>query len=77
MSGSQEFFGAIVSIGTAIVGVAIISTLVSKNSQTPQVLSAAGNAFSGALSVAVSPVTGGVANLGQSLSIGGLSNEFN
>jgi hypothetical protein len=40
------------------VGVAIIAVLVSRNAQTPQVIGAAGQAFAGALGVAVSPVTG-------------------
>jgi len=47
----------VVTIATAIVGVAILSVLVSKNSQTPQVLGAAGSAFSNALSAANAPVT--------------------
>jgi hypothetical protein len=48
----------IVTIATAIIGVAILAVLVSKNSNTTGVISAAGSAFSGALAVAVSPVTG-------------------
>ncbi len=47
-----------VTIGTAIVGVAILAVIVSRNSQTPEVLSAAGSAFSNAIGAAVSPVTG-------------------
>lgn len=50
---------AIVSIATAIVGVAILAVLVSKNSNTSSVITSAGNAFSGALSVATGPVMGG------------------
>ncbi len=50
---------AAVTILTAVVGVAILSVLVSKNAQTPQVLSSFGQAFSGILGTAVSPVTGG------------------
>lgn len=42
----------------AIVGVAILAVLVSRNSQTPAVLQAFGGAFSGILGTAVSPVTG-------------------
>jgi len=41
-----------------IIGVAVVAVLVSKNSQTPAVLQSAGSAFSNALDVAVSPVTG-------------------
>jgi PRD1 phage membrane DNA delivery len=49
---------AIVSILLAIIGVAIIAVLVSKQAQTAQVLSAGGQAFSGVLGAALSPVTG-------------------
>ncbi len=48
---------SIVTIATAIVGLAIVSVLVSKNANTSQVIGASGSAFSGALGVAVSPVT--------------------
>ncbi|MDE2102816.1 MAG: hypothetical protein KGL39_36565 [Patescibacteria group bacterium] len=66
---------AIVTIATAIVGVAILSVLVSRNSQTPNVLSAAGNAFSTALGAATAPVTGGgmAFPTGNLSSFGGLS----
>lgn len=49
----------IVTIAVAIVGVAILAVLVAPRSRTAEVIKAAGNAFSGALGVAVSPVTGG------------------
>jgi hypothetical protein len=48
----------IVTIATAIVGLGIVSVLVSKKSQTPAVIQASGSAFSNALGVAESPVTG-------------------
>jgi hypothetical protein len=48
----------LVTIATAIVGLAIVSVLVSKKSQTPAVIQSAGSAFSNALGVAESPVTG-------------------
>jgi PRD1 phage membrane DNA delivery len=48
----------IVTIATAIVALAIVSVLVSKKSQTPAVIQASGSAFSNALGVAESPVTG-------------------
>lgn len=54
----SHFGEQIVTILTAIVGVAIIAVLVSRNSQTANVIAAGGNAFSQALGVAVSPVTG-------------------
>jgi PRD1 phage membrane DNA delivery len=49
---------ALVTILTAIVGLAIIAVLVSKRAQTPAVIQASGSAFSNALGVAESPVTG-------------------
>lgn len=51
--------GQIVTVLTAIVGVAILAVLVSRNSQTPQVIGAAGDAFSNMLRAATGPVTGG------------------
>lgn len=48
----------VVTVAVAIVGVAILAVLVSKNSNTAQVIKSAGDAFGGALAVAVSPITG-------------------
>lgn len=48
----------IITVITAIIGVAIIAVIVSKNAATSQVLSSAGSAFSGILGAAVGPVTG-------------------
>lgn len=56
---------SVITVLTAIIGVAIIAVLVSRNSQTSQVLSASGNAFSNVLGTALSPVTGkGINGLG-------------
>lgn len=52
-------WSGVITVATAIVGVAILAVLVSKNAQTPQVIGAAGKSFAGVLSAAVSPVTGG------------------
>ena len=49
---------AMVSIATAIVGVAILAVLVSRNSNTSGVLSSAGGAFASMLGAATAPVTG-------------------
>lgn len=49
----------IVTIAVAIVGVAILAVLVSRQSNTAGVIQAAGRAFSDSLGVAVSPITGG------------------
>lgn len=48
----------ITTIAVAIVGVAMVAVLVSKKAQTPAVIQASGSAFSNALAVAESPVTG-------------------
>jgi hypothetical protein len=56
--------GQVVTVLTAIVGVAILAVLVSKNAQTPAVVKSFGDAFSGALRAATGPVTSGnVSNL--------------
>ena len=78
----MEHFGdQIVAVATAIIGVAIIAVIVSKNANTAQVISSASNAFAQAIGTAVSPVTGGGGfstqpinnfnNFGGSLNYGG------
>lgn len=54
----NNIWSGIVTIAVAIVGVAIVAVLVSKNAQTPQVLQAGGNAFASALAAATGPVSG-------------------
>jgi len=54
----REMFEPVITIATAIVGLAIIAVLVSQKSNTSGVFAAAGGAFSNAVSAAVSPVTG-------------------
>lgn len=56
---SDELFNSLTQIALAIVGIAILAVLVSRNAQTPQVISAAGKAFAQDIGAAVSPVTGG------------------
>jgi membrane DNA delivery protein len=56
---SEQFLNSIVTIIVAIVGVATLAVIVSKNANTAGVLQAGGNAVGGLLSVAISPVTGG------------------
>lgn len=51
--------GQIATVFTAIVGVAILAVLVSKNSQTPKVIDSAFKGFAGAVSAATGPVMGG------------------
>jgi hypothetical protein len=55
---SEQLITSVVTVLTAIVGVAIIAVLVSKNANTTGVIQAGGSAFSQALSTALSPVTG-------------------
>jgi hypothetical protein len=55
----------VVTVAVAIVGVATLAVLVSRNSNTAGVIQAAGSAFSNALSVAVSPITGGGGGAGN------------
>lgn len=52
----DDMVKAMVTILTAVIGVAIVATLVSKKSNTAGVLTAGGNAFSGILNSALSPI---------------------
>ena len=63
----DKYITAIVGVLTAIIGVAIIATLVSNQSNTASVISAGASGFSSILQTALSPVTGS----GNSL-LGGL-----
>ena len=54
----DNFFSGIVTVLLAIIGVAILAVLVSRNAQTANVLTAGGSAFSNILSAAEGPVTG-------------------
>jgi PRD1 phage membrane DNA delivery len=54
----NPFFETLTTIGLAIVTLGIVSVVVSKKAQTPQVIQAAGSAFGNSLAVAESPVTG-------------------
>jgi len=55
----DKITSSIVTIVTAIIGVAIIAVLVSKNANTGNVITAAAQGLAGDLSAAVAPVTGG------------------
>lgn len=52
----------IVAVLTAIIGVAILSVILSNKSNTSGVISSASQAFASMLSTAVSPITGSVQN---------------
>jgi hypothetical protein len=72
----SAFVEGLVTIALAIVGLAIVSVLVSRNAQTPAVIQAAASGFNNALGVAEAPVTG--AGYTPNLSYGGndLSSMF-
>lgn len=72
---TNELITSIVTVLTAIIGVAILAVLVSNKAQTSQVLTAGGNAFSGALATAIGPITGYTpsANASTGLGFGGAS----
>ena len=55
----DQLIASVVTVATAIVGLAIIAVLVSKNADTSSVIGAGGTAFAQAVGAAVSPVTGG------------------
>lgn len=59
-----EFWNSIVTILIAIIGIAGLAVLVSKNADTKGVLQAGGNAFDGALKTALSPVTNSTGSFG-------------
>lgn len=65
----DNFMTGMVAIATAIVGVAVVAVLVSRNSQTPSVIGAATGGFAQDLAAAVSPVTS--SGLGMGMPLGG------
>ena len=60
----SQIWGGVVAVLMAIIGVAILSVLLSNKSNTVNVLNAGSSAFSGALGTAISPITGGSLNMG-------------
>lgn len=74
----NTFWEMIVTVATAIVGLAIVSVVVSKKAQTPQVIQAAASGFSNALGIAEAPVTGAsyTPNLSYPSAMPDFSNSF-
>lgn len=64
----KGFMESVSAILLAIVGVAVLAVVVSKNSNTTGVISATGSAFSSSLATALTPITGGT-NSGYSFPI--------
>lgn len=60
------FFEAVTTIALAIVGLGVVSVLVSRNAQTSQVIQASGSALANNVAVAESPVTGASVNINTS-----------
>lgn len=54
----DNLVNGVVSVALAIVGVALLAVLVSRNAQTANVIGASGSAFSGGLLAAEAPVLG-------------------
>ena len=73
---SDQLINSVVTVLTAIVGVAILAVLVSRNANTSGVISSAGNAFSQALGVAVSPVSGAAGGMNFGSSAYGLGSGY-
>lgn len=70
----SRFSEPVVTVLTAIIGVAIIAVLVSQKANTGNVIASLGGAFSNALSAAVSPVTGNSAS--PNVNAGSSNNGF-
>lgn len=56
---SDSLITSVTTIALAIVGLAVIATIVSKNANTSAVIGAGGNAFTQSIASATAPVTGG------------------
>lgn len=66
---------AIVGILTGVIGITILAVVVSNQSNTSNVITAGGNAFSGILKAAVSPLSGSSSSIGNGLvgNLGGIA----
>lgn len=64
---SESLTNSVVSIATAIVGLALVAVIFGTNSKTATVIQAGGSALAQDISAAVSPVTGGGFTSGLSL----------
>ena len=71
---TSELISGLVTVLTAIVGVAILAVIVSKQANTAGVLQAGGSSFAAALGAAVSPVTGGGLGFTGGSSLQGIQN---
>ena len=69
----DQLITSIVTVATAIVGLAIIAVLVSNKASTANVIQAGGSAFSSALTAATNPFSGSSA---MGLGFGGAQTPF-
>ena len=65
----EKIIESVVAIATAIIGIAIIAVIVSRQANTAGVIQAGGSAFANDIAAAVSPVTGGTFSLGGGASL--------
>ncbi|MDR3562357.1 MAG: hypothetical protein P4N59_13130 [Negativicutes bacterium] len=70
---SDELMRSLTSIAVAIVGLAVLAVIVSKNANTSAVIQASGSAFSNAIATAQSPVTGNKVSIDTSYPTSGFS----
>lgn len=56
---NNQFINSVVTVMTAIIGLAIVAVIVSNRANTSGVIKSTGAAFSESIGAAVSPVTGG------------------
>lgn len=61
---ASDIGAGVLAIVTGIIGLAIISVILSKNAQTSTVLNASGSALASVIGAAVAPVSGGGAGSG-------------
>lgn len=67
---TKELIDTVVSIVTALIGLALLSVLVSKNANTVNVIGASAKGLATDIGAAVSPVTGSMPSVGASYSYG-------
>lgn len=67
----SAFMEGVITIALAIIGLAVVSVLVSRNAQTSSVIQSAASGFNNALGVAESPVTGSKVGLSLGYPVGG------
>lgn len=75
---SDHLINSVVTIATAIIGVAIIAVLVSNRAQTSNVIASASQALANNISAAVAPVTGATASIstgGGGFGFGGFNGQ--